>query len=193
VLTGLNAGPGVRSRFRKGALELSGDANTPADGSADLQITLPEAYTVLLSFALPERVSARQREALTDFSVGVLVATDASADPAEVFLVEHQTTPEGFAQTFTATNDNTILEVFPHTTPSLTRVMTTAITKDGGTLTLATLLRDGGAETKVETSVPVLGDLPVLGLYFRNGTKRTRVLFDDLFIFLTPQIIEAEE
>jgi hypothetical protein len=193
ILTSLNAGPGVRSRFRDGVLELSGDGKTPADGSADLQIALPESFTVLVSFALPERVSAKQREALEGFSAGVLVATDASADPAELFLVEHQTTPEGFAQTFTATSDNVILDVFPHTTPSLTRVVTTAITKDGDSLTLAGLLRDGEAETRVQTSVPVVGDLPVLGLYFRNGTKRTRLQVDDLFVFVTPQILEAEE
>jgi hypothetical protein len=192
VQTGLNAGPGVRSRFRDGVLELSGDGKIAADGSADLQIVLPEAFTVLVSFSLPERLGAKQQEALEGFSAGVLVATDASADPAELFLVEHQATPLGFEQTFTATGDNVILDVFPHTAPSLSRVVTTAITKDGGNLTLAALLRDGTAKTKVETSVPVLGNLPVLGLYFRNGTKRTRLRVDDLFVFVTPHLVEVQ-
>jgi Flp pilus assembly secretin CpaC len=71
--------------------------------------------------------------------------------------------------------------------------VTTAITKDGGSLTLAALLRDGAAETKVETSVPEVGSLPVLGLYFRNGTKRSRLEVDDLFVFVTPQIVEVDE
>ena len=191
--TSLNLGAGVRARFRRGVLELSGDGPLPADGSADLQITLPEDFSVLVRFSLPEPLGGKAAAALAGFSAGVLVATDASTDPAEVFVVEHQTTPEGFAQTFTAGKDNVIFDVFPHTTASPTRVVTSVITKDGGSLTLGALLRDGDTETKVESTVPVLGSLPVLGLYFRGGSKRTRLRVDDLMIFVTPQLVEAAD
>jgi len=190
---GLNAGPGVRSRFRDGALELSGAGKTPADGSVDFQIVLPEGFTVVVRIALPGRLGAKQQAALADFSAGILVASDATPTPAEGFVVEHQTTPEGFAQTFTATTDNVILDVFPHPGASLSRVVTTAIARDGGTLTLTTLLSDGSSETKLETTAPVLGDLPVIGFYFRNGTARTRLRVDDLFVFVTPHLLEAAE
>ena len=190
-LIGLNASPSVRSRFRDGALEISGAERTPQDGSLDFQIVLPESFTVLVSFALSERLGAKQAAALTDFSAGVLVASDATASPAEGFVVEHQTTPEGFAQTFTATTDNVVLDVCSHATASRSRVVTTAITKDAGTLSLATLLVDGSSETKLESTVPVLGNLPVLGIYFRNGSKLTRLRIDDLFVFVTPHLVSA--
>lgn len=191
--TGLNTGPGVRARFRNGVLELSGEGQQPADGSADFQISLSEDFTILVRISLPERLGAKQAVALEGFSAGVLVATDASADPTEVFVVEHQTTPEGFAQTFTAGKGNVIFDTFPHTPPSRTRVVTSVITKDGGTLTLGALLQDGVTQTKVESTVPVVGNLPVLGLYFRNGSRRTRLRVDDLMIFVTPQIVEAAD
>ena len=187
--TGLNAGPGVRSRFRGGFLELSGDGKQPADGSVDFQIQLPEDFTVLVRFSLPERLSGKQAAALTGFSAGVLVATDASADPAEVFVVEHQTSPAGFEQTFTAGKNSVIFDVFDHVTPSRSRVVTSVITKDGDSLTLGALLEDGGTETKVESTLPLLGDLPVLGLYFRDGSRRTRLRVEDLMIFVTPQVV----
>lgn len=42
----------------------------------------------------------------------------------------------------------------------------------------------------MQSEVPVLGELPVLGAYFRNGTKKTPVQLDDLLIYLTPHVIE---
>jgi type II/III secretion system protein len=191
--TGLNAGPGVRARFRDGVLELSGEGSQPAEASLDFQIALPEDFTVLVRFSLPERLAGKQAAALQGFSAGVLVATDASPDPAEVFLVEHQTTPAGFEQTFTAGKGNVIFDVFPHATPSRRRSVTSVITKDGASLSLGALLQDGSTETKVETTVPALGQLPVLGLYFRGGSKRTRLRVDDLMVFVTPHVVETAD
>ena len=191
--TGLNAGPGVRARFRDGVLELSGEGSQPAQGSLDFQIALPENFTVLVRFSLPERLAGKQAAAFAGYSAGVLVATDASSDPAEVFLVEHQTTPAGFEQSFTAGKGNVIFDVFPHATPSRRRSVTSVITKDGASLSLGALLQDGSTETMVETTVPVVGQLPVLGLYFRGGSKRTRLRVDDLMVFVTPHVVEAAD
>ena len=49
----------------------------------------------------------------------------------------------------------------------------------------------GTTDTKVESKVPILGDLPLIGALFR-GT-RTQSRKTNLMIFLTPHIIETEE
>jgi type IV pilus assembly protein PilQ len=64
-------------------------------------------------------------------------------------------------------------------------VKTQALVENGGTVVL------GGLFTQIDSDsvdkVPVLGDLPVLGVLFRNSTKVTSRT--ELLIFITPRII----
>lgn len=61
--------------------------------------------------------------------------------------------------------------------------------KDGETLTIGGLLNE--TETKDVSKFPVLGDLPGIGMFFRNtGSEKTR---QELVIMITPKIVKDSE
>lgn len=68
-------------------------------------------------------------------------------------------------------------------------IETTALVADNQTIVLGGLM--GSTETDVETKVPILGDLPILGTLFRGSRKSARRT--NLMIFLTPHIIDSNE
>ena len=61
--------------------------------------------------------------------------------------------------------------------------------KDGETLVIGGMIRD--SETKNVSKIPVLGDLPGIGMFFRN-TDSTKVK-EELVIMITPKIIKDSE
>lgn len=64
---------------------------------------------------------------------------------------------------------------------------TTVVVKDRQTVVIGGLVRDDVKET--QTKVPILGDIPLLGMLFRSTTKRSEKI--DLIIFLTPHIVRS--
>lgn len=64
---------------------------------------------------------------------------------------------------------------------------TTVVVKDRQTVVIGGLVRDDVKET--QSKVPILGDIPLLGMLFRSTTKRTEKI--DLIIFLTPHIVKT--
>lgn len=61
--------------------------------------------------------------------------------------------------------------------------------KDGETLVIGGLIQE--QESKSVTKIPFLGDLPVIGMFFRStGTSKTK---DEMVIMLTPQIVVDTE
>lgn len=73
-----------------------------------------------------------------------------------------------------------------HPTTYKRSAQTTVIVKDSNTVVIAGLIAD--VITDVEHKVPCLGDIPLLGWFFRSiSESRERT---NLFIFLTPHIIE---
>lgn len=68
-------------------------------------------------------------------------------------------------------------------------VETVALVKDNQTVVLGGLV--GATDTEVESKVPVLGDLPVLGFLFRGSRETSRKT--NLMVFLTPHIVDDEE
>ncbi len=76
------------------------------------------------------------------------------------------------------------------TVPELSKeeAKTSVMIKGGQTLVIAGLIKD--QTTDVKKKVPILGDIPVVGLIFRK-TEKT-VVKKDLVIFLTPHIITPE-
>ncbi|MCO4747867.1 MAG: type II secretion system secretin GspD [Proteobacteria bacterium] len=68
-------------------------------------------------------------------------------------------------------------------------VETVTLVGDNETVVLGGLV--GLTETTVETKVPVLGDLPLIGMLFRGSRNESRK--SDLMIFLTPHIIDGPE
>ncbi|MFT5681904.1 MAG: general secretion pathway protein D [Myxococcota bacterium] len=62
---------------------------------------------------------------------------------------------------------------------------TTVVIRDNQTVVIGGLM--GSTDTEVETKIPVLGDLPLLGRLFRGTRKVSRKT--NLLIFLTPHVI----
>src|SRR5208283_433695 len=62
---------------------------------------------------------------------------------------------------------------------------TTVVAKDQETVVIGGILQDRTIENT--SKVPVLGDIPVLGLLFRESSKQT--IRTNLLLFLTPYII----
>ena len=61
--------------------------------------------------------------------------------------------------------------------------------KDGETLVLGGLVQE--VETKGTTKMPILGDIPVLGMFFRDSN--TGLVKEELVILITPHIIKDTE
>ena len=67
--------------------------------------------------------------------------------------------------------------------------LTSVMIKDGETLVIAGLIKDQVSDVKKK--IPILGDIPLLGLLFQK--KETTSVKTDLLIFLTPHIITHEQ
>jgi len=63
---------------------------------------------------------------------------------------------------------------------------TTVIIKNGETLVIGGLIDD--QDTKGVTKVPILGDIPIIGAFFRSQTNRK--IRNELLVFVTPRIIK---
>lgn len=66
---------------------------------------------------------------------------------------------------------------------------TVALVRDNQTVVLGGLV--GTTDTEVESKLPVLGDLPVLGVLFRGSRQVERKT--NLMLFLTPHIVDDED
>ncbi|MBP9899999.1 MAG: hypothetical protein IT579_00610 [Verrucomicrobia subdivision 3 bacterium] len=64
---------------------------------------------------------------------------------------------------------------------------TVVVTPDGQTVVIGGLIADAKAESV--SKIPILGDLPWLGFFFRSTTKKD--VKTELLIFLTPHIVQA--
>jgi type II secretory pathway component GspD/PulD (secretin) len=63
------------------------------------------------------------------------------------------------------------------------------VVKDGHTVVIGGIIRDD--QVKSVSSVPILGDLPILGPLFRSETTRSEKV--NLLIFLTPHVISSSQ
>ena len=185
---GLDPDDGVKLDFKGAALRLRGASKLPFTGGVALDFRLPEEFTLFVSYQLPEKLSGKKLAALVDYSAGLYLATASGPAPVASFVLEHQTTAQGFAQSF-VTEGATILETFPHLSPSLTRRVRTFAVKDADSLRLGILYREGDQEILAARDIPYVGELPFASLYFRNGTKRTTIEIDNLLIFSQPHVI----
>ncbi|MCG3203908.1 MAG: hypothetical protein KCHDKBKB_00585 [Elusimicrobia bacterium] len=62
---------------------------------------------------------------------------------------------------------------------------TTVVVKDGETLVIGGLIDD--QDTKGVNKVPLLGDIPIIGVFFKSTT--TRKTRNELLVFVTPRIV----
>lgn len=65
---------------------------------------------------------------------------------------------------------------------------TTVMIKDGATIVIGGLRKE--EKTSSSDQVPILGKIPLLGLFFRSGTKKTERT--ELLVMLTPHIVSGE-
>ena len=59
---------------------------------------------------------------------------------------------------------------------------------DGDTIIIGGLTQE--EETRVTKKTPLLGDIPILGQFFRHTRRNTRQT--NLVIFVTPRVVEEE-
>jgi len=71
---------------------------------------------------------------------------------------------------------------------STTQAETSVVVKDGYTIIIAGLIKDDRSDST--NKVPYLGDIPVIGLIFKNTDQRVQK--KELVIFITPHIISGE-
>ncbi len=71
---------------------------------------------------------------------------------------------------------------------AIRRIETRVMIPSGHTLVMGGLVSDGS--TKAYTKVPVLGDLPIIGLAFRHESKERKQ--QNMIIFVTPTIVEDD-
>lgn len=81
----------------------------------------------------------------------------------------------------TTTNGTAVLTI------STTNANTALTLKDGETTVIGGLLRD--SESKSKTSVPILGDIPLLGALFTNYTKSNTK--SEILLSITPHIVRS--
>lgn len=72
---------------------------------------------------------------------------------------------------------------------AIRKIETHVVIPSGHTLVMGGLMSD--SNTKAQTKVPILGDMPGIGLLFRKDSK-TR-LKQNLLIFITPSIVKSED
>ena len=127
--------------------------------------------------------AATTAEEISFVDVGVKLKVLASISPDG--FVTMKITPEvsSVTRTLTTATGNEI----PIVETSV--ASTTVMVKDGTTIVIAGLMKDETVET--EKKVPILGDIPILGWFFRS--KDEKVVKNELIFFLTPSIISGEE
>ena len=91
-----------------------------------------------------------------------------------------------FAQTFTTVVGNQPVQPTPLPSFRVRQVVTSATVWDGQTIVLGGLIAENVAKTK--DKVPILGDIPFLGRFFRSEASRQEK--KNLVIFVTPTIID---
>jgi general secretion pathway protein D len=84
-----------------------------------------------------------------------------------------------------------VKSIDPVTGPTISKqnAVTTSVVADQQTIVIGGLITDNQVETT--TKVPVLGDIPILGMLFRHKSSLTKKR--NLLIFLTPYIVRSAE
>ncbi len=87
--------------------------------------------------------------------------------------------------TTTSTSTSTIIP------PDLAKrdIKTKISIRDGSTIVVGGLMRNAVSET--ETKVPLLGDIPLLGWFFKNKSKENKKT--NLLVFITPRVVTDPE
>ena len=115
-----------------------------------------------------------------DVGVKLFVTPTINKDGYVTMLIKPEVS--SVVRTVTTGNNNTIPVV------ETSEAETTVMVKDGVTIVIGGLMKDEKIESI--SKMPLLGDIPLIGLVFRNKDKLIRKT--ELVIFLTPKIITGD-
>ncbi len=127
--------------------------------------------------------AATTAEEVTFIDVGVQLSVTPSINPDGFVTMKIKTEVSSAPNTLTTAAGNKIPIV------ETSSAETTVMVKDGVTILIGGLIKDEVVETV--RKVPILGDIPFLGVAFRS--KDEKVVKTELVIFLTPTIISGKE
>ncbi len=122
-----------------------------------------------------------------DRPVGLPMITTAGSDaPDQVLVLPHLTDAFVFVENTSADGLGTATSEVIAVGPSNSTIQSKVEILDGDTAVIGGLLTDNNGVTK--SNVPVLSDVPLLGLLFRAGESQDRP--NSLIIMVTPMIVE---
>lgn len=114
-------------------------------------------------------------ESFTTVSAGIILAVTPTINAEDKITLK--IAPESSFPTADSTPAGPIIRT--------RKAETTVIVKDGDTLVIGGLIDD--QDSKGVSKVPLLGDIPIIGIFFRSNTSRK--IRNELLIFVTPRII----
>jgi type IV pilus secretin PilQ/predicted competence protein len=195
--SGPGAGTGVNLPGPAGAGITFGFVNNSSIISASLNALVTQSKAKILSSPKVVTVNGQEAkiEAVQDipFKTAVVSANGAVTE-------SFQLVSAGIILTVTPTinaEDRITLRVKPESSfptqdtnggnpiISTRKAQTTVSIKDGETLVIGGLISD--SDTKGVSKVPLLGDIPIIGVFFRSNTNQKER--SELLVFVTPRII----
>lgn len=121
-------------------------------------------------------------EQVTFVDVGVTLAVTPTINPDGFVTMKIKPEVSSTGTPYTTASGNQIPVV------STSEAETIVTVKDGSTIIIGGLIKDKVQDTV--NKVPLLGDIPILGVFFKHKNKTTTKI--ELAIFLTPHIISGE-
>ncbi|MBM3251978.1 MAG: type II and III secretion system protein, partial [Candidatus Omnitrophica bacterium] len=147
---------------------------------AKILVGTKEVY-VSTSTTTSEGVSTTA-EAVTFVDVGVTLSVTPTINPDGFVTMKIRPEVSSTGTPYTTASGNQIPVV------STSEAETNVMVKDGSTIIIGGLIKDKIQDTVKK--VPLLGDIPLIGLVFRSKDKTTTKT--ELAIFLTPRIISGD-
>jgi general secretion pathway protein D len=160
--------------------------------------TTPTATAGLTGTTSPANIAAETEYTTTPFTEGpaldVLPTVSADGFSIQMVLIPTYTEFVGYdnpgpfipsAASLTSSG-LTVTAVLPLPRYRVRQVITSVNVWDGQTIVLGGLISE--TITKVKDEVPVLGDLPILGRFFRNESSQSSK--QNLMVFVTPSIVD---
>ncbi|MCK4519738.1 MAG: type II secretion system protein GspD [Candidatus Omnitrophica bacterium] len=177
----------------------SGDALALIKSVGDAKIVATPHITVCSGEEAAFMVGTRQAYVTSTVTTGEVTTTTAESvefiDTGTTLFVTPVINKEGFIKMHIKPEVSSVKEWLETTEGNkipivdTSNVETEVLIKDGKTIIVAGLIRE--TVTKVTNKVPFLGDIPILGIIFRNRTNQKEK--KEVIIFLTPHIVSGEE
>ncbi len=148
---------------------------------AKIHIGTTEAYVTTTTTT--GQTTSTTAEEVTFIDVGVQLTVTPIINDEEFITLKIKPEVSSVASTYTTPSANKIPIV------DTTEVETTVMIRDGATVVIGGLKKDEKIETVKK--VPLLGSLPLLGMFFRKTVRDTENT--ELFVFITPHIISGAD